>query len=409
MPAARVLPFAPRGGILSLPAERFACHQSLSWLSIALRESLHLTGLDTSQPSAPLLQGLTLLVGPSVGGYNVFAVGCYVEALLTGGTSSKAQKTRLKGTVFNIQRFSVHDGPGIRTTIFLKGCGLRCFWCHNPEGVRASPEVQFYPERCIDCGACAAVCPHGAHRSHHGTRIFERDMCQACGRCAETCYAGALELTGKTMTLEQVMSEVLPDRAFYESSGGGITLSGGEPLMQQAFARAVLERCKDEGFHTAIETSANCRWDNFAELLPLVDLVMMDLKHMDAGKHRAATGASNERILANAQRLMHTDRPVLFRTPVVPTVNDTAADISAIAAFVQQLANIRLGSNSGKPSTPPPAFELLEFHRLAADKYRSLGLEYRARELDAPTADEMDTLRRLAASYSLRSRVRSGP
>ena len=305
------------------------------------------------------------------------------------------------GTVFNIQRFSIHDGPGIRTTVFLKGCWLRCFWCHNPEGIRATAEVQFYPERCIGCGDCVLVCPEGAHVLERDAHDFDRSVCQACGRCTETCYAGALELTGSVMSIDEVMAEVLQDLAFYANSGGGVTLSGGEPLLQRAFARTILERCKAEGIHTAIETTANCPWRSLAELLPTTDLVMMDLKHMDSDKHRAATGVPNERILANARQLMQTDKTVLFRVPVVPTINDTPEEIGDIAAFVRQLADLRLENNHQGTEAPPPAFELLAFHRLAADKYQSLGWDYKANKLEAPTKGKMEQLKRIALSHGV--------
>jgi pyruvate formate lyase activating enzyme len=305
------------------------------------------------------------------------------------------------GTVFDIQRFSLHDGPGIRTTVFLKGCGLRCFWCHNPEGIRARPEIQFHPERCIGCNECVLVCPEGAHAVEYNTRTFDRSRCLACGQCVQSCYARALELNGTKMTVAQVMSEVLQDRAFYGSSGGGVTLSGGEPLLQRAFAGAILELCQDEGIHTAIETTAHCSWESLAELLAATDLVMMDLKHMDPEKHRAATGVSNERILANARRLMQTGKPILFRVPVVPTVNDTPEEIGAIASFVRHLTDLGPERNDGGRQVSPPAFELLAFHRLAADKYRSLSWDYKASKLEAPTKAKMEQLKQVAISCGI--------
>jgi pyruvate formate lyase activating enzyme len=309
----------------------------------------------------------------------------------------------MNGIIFNIQRFSVHDGPGIRTTVFLKGCSLHCFWCHNPEGIRPKPEIQFYPERCIGCRACAQVCRHGAHIFEGGEHLYLREACVLCEACLDECFSGALELTGELVSVDEVMEDVLADRAFYERSGGGITLSGGEPLLQRAFTEALLRRGKAEGLHTAIETCGNYRWVELEGLLPWVDLVMMDLKHMDPEAHRAATGVSNERILAIAGALMSTSKPVWFRTPVIPTVNDTPEAIGNIAAFVRHLSELRSARNACTgDDVPLPTLDLLRFHRLASDKYRSLGLEYKASDLEAPSETTMHDLRNLARGYGIK-------
>jgi pyruvate formate lyase activating enzyme len=304
------------------------------------------------------------------------------------------------GIVFNIQRFSVHDGPGIRTTVFLKGCSLHCFWCHNPEGIRPKPEIQYYPERCIGCGACIEACEYGAQVIDEGVHKYLRDKCALCGACVDNCFSGALEMTGEELTVDDVMQEVLADRAFYANSGGGMTLSGGEPMLQKAFTKALLERAKAEGVHTAIETCGNYPWSDLEELLPLVDMVMMDIKHMDPEAHRAATGVSNQRILKIAEQLMATDKPVWFRTPVIPTVNDTREAIGEIAAFVRHLTDLRISQRDGT-DVPAPTLDLLRFHRLAADKYRSLDLAYEASELEAPSLEYMNELRELARGYGI--------
>lgn len=294
----------------------------------------------------------------------------------------------VSGLVFNIQRFSIHDGPGIRTTVFLKGCPLRCFWCHNPEGLRPKLEVQFTPSRCIGCGACVGACGHGAQELGELGRVYHREQCVRCGACVAECYAEALQLTGREMGAAQVLAEVRQDRAFYDSSGGGMTLSGGEPMLQADFTLALLQGAKAEGLHTAVETTTQTRWENLAAVLPWVDLFMVDIKHLDPRKHKAATGVSNHRILANIRRLAATDKPIIFRVPVVPTVNDTCADIGAIAGFVRGLAEARAGKGGGTGIS----LELLPFHRLAEDKYTSLGLEYRAAGLMTPDKDRMGEL-----------------
>lgn len=285
----------------------------------------------------------------------------------------------MSGIVTNIQRFSIHDGPGIRTTVFFKGCNLRCFWCHNPETLALEPQLQLFPNRCIGCGACFTRCPNGAHERANGTHLFHRELCQACGRCAETCYAEALVITGESKTPEQVVAEVLRDKPFYETSKGGVTLSGGEPLLQLEFAYEILQLCKSEGVHTAIETALNVPWERVEAILPVTDLVMFDLKLLDAEKHKAATGVSNKRILANIERLGRTAKPLIMRTPIVPGVNDTPEEVAAIAHFAAQLDNLLY-------------YELLPFHPMASGKYDSLEMNYRARDLQRPSKETMDAL-----------------
>jgi pyruvate formate lyase activating enzyme len=286
----------------------------------------------------------------------------------------------VEGIVFDVQRFSIHDGPGIRTTVFLKGCTLRCFWCQNPEGIHPKPEIMFYPERCIGCGNCLVACAQKAHTLQNGQHIFDRQKCVACGKCAETCYAGALKIAGRLMTAEEVVKEVLRDRAFYEASGGGVTLSGGEPLLQHEFSKAILEQCKAEGIHTAIETAANCRWTDLSSILAATDLVMMDIKHLDPTKHRRFTGVTNQTILKNAEKLAETGKPLIIRVPVIPEVNDTSEEIGAIAKFIQPFPNLQY-------------LELLPFHRLGEGKYYALGLRYAASNLSAPSMERMAALK----------------
>ncbi len=294
----------------------------------------------------------------------------------------------MQGIITQIQRFSVHDGPGIRTTVFFKGCNLRCFWCHNPETHRLEPELQLQLARCIGCGACLAICPVGAHRLEDGQRRFDRELCQACGRCAAECYAEALVLVGRQVSVEEVMADILADRPFYESSDGGVTLSGGEPLLQPAFAAALLAACRVAGLHTAIETAAHVPWERLEALLPLLDLIMLDIKLLDDAAHREVTGVSNRRILENARRLGATGVPLIVRTPVVPGVNDTAEAIGAIAQWIAPLPNLA-------------RYELLPFHPMAAGKYESLERAYAARNLARPTPENMEALADIARWHGL--------
>ena len=298
----------------------------------------------------------------------------------------------MQGIVTNIQRFSIHDGPGIRTTVFLKGCNLRCFWCHNPETLNPKPELQLFFSRCIACGACFKRCPNQAHvLLENGQREFHRERCVGCGTCAETCYAEALVLVGQTKTVEEVVEEVMRDKPFYETSNGGVTLSGGEPLLQLEFSYAILEQCRQQGVHTAIETAANFPWERIATLLPVVDLVMMDIKLMDSARHKECTGVPNERILENALRLGQQPQPLIVRTPIVPGVNDNPEDVAAIARFASQLPNLLY-------------YELLPFHPMATSKYDSLEINYRARDLKRPTKELMDELTQVAQNVGVQAR-----
>lgn len=304
----------------------------------------------------------------------------------------------MHGTVFDIQRFSLHDGPGIRTTVFLKGCSLRCFWCHNPESIRRPPEIEFYPERCIGCGACVALCRHGANRiTDEGGIAYDPQQCTVCGECIDECFANARVLVGHEMSVDEVLAEILQDRSFYGDEGG-VTISGGEPLLQPDFTAALLDRCKAEGIHTAIETAGHYPWSTLEAVLPAVDLVMMDLKHLDSARHREGTGVPNERILDTARRLAaETNKPLLFRTPVIPTYNDAPEDIDRIAGFVRYLIADRQARAAARGEAAQPIeYELLRFHQLAGDKYRGLGRTNRARALEPLSKTQMDALSRRA-------------
>lgn len=294
----------------------------------------------------------------------------------------------MRGLVTNVQRFSLHDGPGIRTTVFLKGCPLRCFWCHNPEDLRPEPELQFFPDRCIGCGACLERCPEGAHLLEEGRHRFLRERCRACGRCVETCGAEALELAGRWWTAPELVRLLVRDWEFYRQSNGGITLSGGEPLMQAGFCLSVLQLAREEGLHTAMETSAHGPWEPLAALLPWLDLVIVDLKLLDRDRHLETTGVPNDAILANAACLGESGVPLIVRTPVVPGVNDTPEDIIAIAEFIRGWPRLIY-------------YELMPLHRLAEGKYRSLGREYRASGLEAPDREPLEALAAAARSVGV--------
>ncbi len=228
----------------------------------------------------------------------------------------------LTGNVFDIQRFSIHDGPGIRTTVFLKGCPLRCLWCHNPESWKPSPELMVNPEKCVQCGRCVEVCPQGVHRITNDQKTFDRSLCRACGRCAEACPAKALELCGKTMNVCEVMHVVERDRDFYAESGGGLTLSGGEPTAQPDFSVALLTEARRRGIHTLVETCGYCSFAVLKKFLPVADLFFYDIK-AEAARHEELTGVSMDQIRKNLKRLLEHGAKVEVRIPMIPGVNDT--------------------------------------------------------------------------------------
>jgi len=298
------------------------------------------------------------------------------------------------GLVADIQRFSLHDGPGIRTTVFLKGCNLRCFWCHNPETLLPRPQLQVNTERCIGCGACVEACPHGAHAAGPEGKTFRRDLCRACGACARHCYADGLRLVGRQVTAEQVVAEVAEDAAFYGSEGG-ITLSGGEPLSQKDFSAAILAGCRAAGIRTAVETNLAYEWERLEALLPLIDLVMFDIKAIEPELHRRGTGTTNVRVLDNARRLARMRLPLIARTPVVPGYNDSVAEVGAIAQFLGTLDGLL-------------RYELLPYHPLGTAKCASLGIEDRAKGLVPPGTACMDRLAAAARAHGLEPRVAGG-
>ena len=242
-----------------------------------------------------------------------------------------------KGTILNIQKFCIHDGPGIRTVVFLKGCPLTCRWCANPASQNPAVEPGFFRNRCQACGQCAQGCPLGAIAFDGQIPWIDRSMCDGCGACAEICPAGAIEMIGKVMTVEEVVAEVQKDSVFYRNSDGGMTFSGGEPFLQPEFALEVLRQCKMLGIHTAVETAGCLPWAGMETVLPYVDLFLYDLKHPEDAQHRDATGQGNARILKNLISLCRTDSRVILRVPIIPGFNDSADVIGQLAALCLKL------------------------------------------------------------------------
>jgi pyruvate formate lyase activating enzyme len=244
------------------------------------------------------------------------------------------------GLVFDILKFAIHDGPGIRTTVFLKGCPLDCLWCHNPESKDDRVEISYLPAKCVGCGACVAACPRGFHRLADGLHVYDRTACERCGACAVGCYARAIEQVGHLREVGEVLAEVLRDRPFYETSGGGMTISGGEPLAQFGFTRELLARARAEGLHTALDTCGFAPQARYAELLPLVDLFLYDIKTTDPVRHRELTGQPLELIHANLRFLSDSGARLFLRCPLVPGVNDSDAELAGIAALANDLAGV---------------------------------------------------------------------
>jgi len=244
------------------------------------------------------------------------------------------------GLVFNIQKFSIHDGPGIRTTVFLKGCPLKCVWCHNPESQDRKPEISFLPEKCIGCGWCFEACPNNCHKMVDGKHVFNREQCDVCGKCAENCYAEAIELIGKEMTVDEVIEEVMKDAPFYETSNGGMTISGGEPMMQFEFTKALLMAAKENGVHTCLDTCGFAPFEKYRQIMPYVDIFLYDLKETDSAKHEEFTRAPREEIMENLKKLDSLNAKIILRCPVIPGLNDRRKHLVKIAETAESLKNV---------------------------------------------------------------------
>ncbi len=296
------------------------------------------------------------------------------------------------GIVFDIQKFSLHNGPGIRTTVFLKGCPLRCWWCHNPESQAPGQELMVQPRRCIQCRTCEAVCAQGAISWNDGIASTDIEKCTLCGDCVEACYAEARELVGQEMTVAQVMAEIERDVTFYDESGGGATFSGGEPLSQPNFLLALLRACREHEIHTTVDTCGYTTWEMLDSIREYVNLFLYDLKLVDGAKHRTFTGVPNELILKNLRMLSTRGHNVVLRMPIIPGINDDDENIRQTGAFAAATPGLN-------------RVDILPYHHTAVDKYDRLKKDYELSEIHPPSDERMVEITKILRGFGLQVKI----
>lgn len=298
-------------------------------------------------------------------------------------------RSELTGLVFDFQRFSVHDGPGIRTNVYLKGCPLKCQWCQNPESIGRNPEIMLIPNNCIGCGKCLDICPAGAiHESSEKKRAVDRSRCDVCGACANQCYANALNVSGRYMSVSEVLAEVERDRLFYQNTGGGVTFSGGEPTAQPEFVAELARQAQMRDLHTTIETCGHVRWEIFQSILEHIDLVLYDVKHMDSQAHRRITGVPNELILDNLRRIAKGNVAFRIRVPLVPGYNDSHQNMRAMFEFAGGLPNLE-------------AVDILPYHRMGESKWGQVDQPYELHGVSPHTREQVLAIVEIARDYGV--------
>jgi pyruvate formate lyase activating enzyme len=310
-----------------------------------------------------------------------------VNYLILGGD----KVVEKNGIIFNLQKYSIHDGPGIRTTVFFKGCPLNCVWCHNPESQHIRRELMFWEDRCTLCGNCKKACNSDAIEYKESSIIYHKDKCVLCGSCTEFCPRNALELSGKDITKTSLMKEIEKDLVFYEESGGGVTFSGGEPLMQIDFLEGILTACNKKGIHTTLDTTLFSTWGNLLRIAPFVDLFLIDLKHMDSKKHKELTGVPNESILENIRGLSALKKNIYIRIPIIPGINDDEKNLKETAEFILELNIIQVN--------------ILPYHKIGTGKYNRLHREYKLSGLEEPSKEHMQGISELLEQQGLKVKI----
>ena len=298
----------------------------------------------------------------------------------------------ISGTIFDIKKFSLHDGPGIRTTIFFKGCPLRCLWCHNPEGISRQSEIHFWEKRCISCYECVEACAYKALSFSDGKRIHLTRLCQGCGNCADVCPTEATELVGTKVTISDLMREIEKDVIYFDESGGGVTISGGEPLLQIDFLEALLTACFDLGIKTAVDTSGHIPFESLRRIQPFTDIFLYDVKLMDSDKHLKFTGVPNKLILENLKNLTKTGAKVIPRMPIIPGINDSDENLQATGRFLESLGSIQ-------------EIDILPYHNTAINKYLRMVNSYPLPEVKTPSDERMLEIARHLEIYGLEVKI----
>ncbi len=297
------------------------------------------------------------------------------------------------GIIFDIKKYAIHDGPGIRTTVFLKGCPLQCFWCHNPEGINPDPELIYQSNRCLeDCSDCISVCQNEALSKQNNSIFINRKKCALSGKCADICPTEALRIIGRKISVLELILEIEKDRIFFDQSKGGVTFSGGEPLMQPKFLSALLEECQNRNIHTVVDTCGYTPFRNLAEIKDKVDLFLYDLKIMDEKKHKDITGTSNRVILENLKNLSKLKKKIIIRIPLIANLNDTEKNIRQTAEFLKSLGNIK-------------DINLLPYHKIGTGKYKNLKRKAYGPEIKTPLDEKINKIKIKFTNYGFNVKI----